>query len=201
MSRCSTSRGRSKCSRARGRSRAPTRAGPTTARRSRPSPSRARATPITAIGGLMVTPRYSWADAPPIDILVVPGGFGTRALLNDEADARVDPRDRGARASGDVGLHRRAAAGEARPAAAASARPRTGRGSICWRRSIRPSRCSAIAASSTTASSRQPASPPASTCRSPSSSRSAAARSRWKRLTTSNIHGDRHDVPKHQNAV
>jgi transcriptional regulator GlxA family with amidase domain len=40
---------------------------------------------VTAIGGLTVTPRYSWTDAPPIDILVVPGGFGTRALLNDEA--------------------------------------------------------------------------------------------------------------------
>ena len=40
---------------------------------------------VTAIGGLTVTPRYSWADAPPIDILVVPGGFGTRALLNDQA--------------------------------------------------------------------------------------------------------------------
>src|SRR5437762_14313195 len=40
---------------------------------------------ITAIGGLKVIPHYCWADAPPIDILVVPGGFGTRALLNDEA--------------------------------------------------------------------------------------------------------------------
>ena len=40
---------------------------------------------VTAIGGLTVTPRYSWATAPPIDILVVPGGFGTRALLNDDA--------------------------------------------------------------------------------------------------------------------
>jgi transcriptional regulator GlxA family with amidase domain len=40
---------------------------------------------IAAIGGLTVTPRYSWADAPPIDLLVVPGGFGTRALLHDEA--------------------------------------------------------------------------------------------------------------------
>ncbi len=39
---------------------------------------------VTAIGGLTVVPRYSWADAPPIDIVVVPGGFGTRALLNDE---------------------------------------------------------------------------------------------------------------------
>jgi transcriptional regulator GlxA family with amidase domain len=40
---------------------------------------------ITAIGGLKVVPHYAWADAPPIDILVVPGGFGTRALLHDEA--------------------------------------------------------------------------------------------------------------------
>ena len=40
---------------------------------------------VTAIGGLTVLPHYAWADAPPIDILVVPGGFGTRALLHDEA--------------------------------------------------------------------------------------------------------------------
>jgi transcriptional regulator GlxA family with amidase domain len=40
---------------------------------------------ITAIGGLEVAPRYSWADAPAVDVLVVPGGFGTRALLHDEA--------------------------------------------------------------------------------------------------------------------
>jgi transcriptional regulator GlxA family with amidase domain len=40
---------------------------------------------VHAIGGLDVAPRYAWADAPPIDILVVPGGFGTRALLRDEA--------------------------------------------------------------------------------------------------------------------
>lgn len=40
---------------------------------------------VTAIGGLKVLPHYSWADAPAIDLLVVPGGFGTRALLNDEA--------------------------------------------------------------------------------------------------------------------
>src|SRR5580765_6206844 len=39
---------------------------------------------ITAIGGLEVIPHHSWTDAPPIDILVVPGGFGTRALLQDE---------------------------------------------------------------------------------------------------------------------
>jgi transcriptional regulator GlxA family with amidase domain len=39
---------------------------------------------VTAIGGLRVLPHHAWADAPPIDILVVPGGFGTRALLHDE---------------------------------------------------------------------------------------------------------------------
>jgi len=39
---------------------------------------------ITAIGGLQIVPHYSWADAPAIDILVIPGGFGTRALLQDE---------------------------------------------------------------------------------------------------------------------
>jgi transcriptional regulator GlxA family with amidase domain len=39
---------------------------------------------VTAIGGLNVMPHYAWTDAPAIDLLVVPGGFGTRALLRDE---------------------------------------------------------------------------------------------------------------------
>ena len=38
---------------------------------------------ITATGGLRVIPDYDFASAPPIDLLVVPGGFGTRALLHD----------------------------------------------------------------------------------------------------------------------
>lgn len=42
----------------------------------------ARERAITATGGLNVTAAYTWSDAPPIDILVVPGGFGTRALLD-----------------------------------------------------------------------------------------------------------------------
>jgi transcriptional regulator GlxA family with amidase domain len=45
----------------------------------------ARGDVVTAIGGLKVIPHYSWAEAPPIDILVIPGGFGTRALLGDDA--------------------------------------------------------------------------------------------------------------------
>lgn len=39
--------------------------------------------PIVATGGLKVLPDYSLERAPRIDILVVPGGFGTRPLLVD----------------------------------------------------------------------------------------------------------------------
>jgi transcriptional regulator GlxA family with amidase domain len=38
---------------------------------------------IQAVGGLEVVPRHSFADAPRIDLLVIPGGFGTRPLLED----------------------------------------------------------------------------------------------------------------------
>ena len=40
---------------------------------------------VRATGGLGVQPDHGFDDAPPIDVLVVPGGFGTRALLNDLA--------------------------------------------------------------------------------------------------------------------
>jgi len=39
--------------------------------------------PVTATGGLRVIPDFGFASSPSIDILVVPGGFGTRALLQD----------------------------------------------------------------------------------------------------------------------
>jgi transcriptional regulator GlxA family with amidase domain len=39
--------------------------------------------PVTAIGGLHILPDHTFATSPPIDILVVPGGFGTRRLLED----------------------------------------------------------------------------------------------------------------------
>jgi transcriptional regulator GlxA family with amidase domain len=39
--------------------------------------------PVVATGGLRVIPDHDFASAPPIDLLVVPGGFGTRALLHD----------------------------------------------------------------------------------------------------------------------
>ena len=40
---------------------------------------------IVATGGLRVIPQHSFADAPAIDLLVVPGGFGTRVLIEDAA--------------------------------------------------------------------------------------------------------------------
>lgn len=45
----------------------------------------AAADPVAATGGLRVLPDHTFAAAPHIDILVVPGGFGTRRLLDDAA--------------------------------------------------------------------------------------------------------------------
>src|SRR5262245_39102655 len=41
--------------------------------------------PITARGGLSVNPAYTLADCPPPDILLVPGGFGTRREMHNAA--------------------------------------------------------------------------------------------------------------------
>lgn len=40
--------------------------------------------PAVGRGGFTVVPAYSLDDAPPTDLLVVPGGAGTRRLLGDE---------------------------------------------------------------------------------------------------------------------
>lgn len=40
--------------------------------------------PVIGRGKFMVTPRYSMDDCPQADILVIPGGFGTRPLLKHE---------------------------------------------------------------------------------------------------------------------
>lgn len=42
------------------------------------------AAPVRATGGLVVTPSHGFDDAPDIDLLLVPGGFGTRPLVDDE---------------------------------------------------------------------------------------------------------------------
>jgi putative intracellular protease/amidase len=35
--------------------------------------------PVVAVGGLRVLPEYTITNCPPLDVLVVPGGWGTRA--------------------------------------------------------------------------------------------------------------------------
>lgn len=44
-----------------------------------------RAGMVTATGNLRVEPHFSLENCPPVDLLVVPGGFGTRALVEDRA--------------------------------------------------------------------------------------------------------------------
>jgi transcriptional regulator GlxA family with amidase domain len=39
--------------------------------------------PVHATGGLEIVPAQAFADCPKVDLLVVPGGFGTRRLLDD----------------------------------------------------------------------------------------------------------------------
>jgi transcriptional regulator GlxA family with amidase domain len=41
--------------------------------------------PVTARNGLSVNPRATMADAPPVDLLLIPGGYGTRQLMHDAA--------------------------------------------------------------------------------------------------------------------
>lgn len=43
-----------------------------------------RAGRVVATGGLEIVPHFEFQTAPPIDLLVVPGGFGTRPLLENE---------------------------------------------------------------------------------------------------------------------
>ncbi len=42
------------------------------------------ADPILAVNGLSVNPKYAIADCPPPDILLVPGGIGTRKVMKNE---------------------------------------------------------------------------------------------------------------------
>jgi cyclohexyl-isocyanide hydratase len=40
--------------------------------------------PIRDLNGLIITPEKSFAEAPPLDLLIVPGGFGQEALMDDD---------------------------------------------------------------------------------------------------------------------
>jgi cyclohexyl-isocyanide hydratase len=41
--------------------------------------------PVRDMQGLILTPDTTLADCPPLDLLIVPGGFGQEALMDDEA--------------------------------------------------------------------------------------------------------------------
>jgi transcriptional regulator GlxA family with amidase domain len=41
--------------------------------------------PVRAAKGMLFTPDYAFADCPPLDVLLVPGGQGTRREVNNEA--------------------------------------------------------------------------------------------------------------------
>lgn len=43
------------------------------------------AAPITARNGLSVNPNFTFADCPQADILIIPGGYGTRPLMHHQA--------------------------------------------------------------------------------------------------------------------
>jgi len=58
-------------------------------RREEPSPFNVflvaeRASPVVTAGGMKVLPDYDLDDCPPLDILVVPGGWGTRKEMGNE---------------------------------------------------------------------------------------------------------------------
>lgn len=38
---------------------------------------------VMATGGLEILPKFDFGDCPPVDVLIVPGGWGTRPLLED----------------------------------------------------------------------------------------------------------------------
>jgi len=105
---------------------------------------------ITCAKGLQVVPEETWETAPALDVLVYPGGGGTRQELADEA---VLDWIRGLAGSGTVvasvctGSLVLAAAGSS----TASPRRRTGSRSNCCRRWAARSRCDRTTASSTTA--------------------------------------------------
>ena len=59
-------------------------------RREQPSPFEVllvaqSAAAVTTTGGMQVLPHTSFDDCPPLDILLVPGGWGTRAEMKNEA--------------------------------------------------------------------------------------------------------------------
>jgi len=58
--------------------------------------------PVTARGGLVVSPAYSFSDHPPIDVLIVPGGVMDAELLRSEVVEWITMRSRDAELTASV---------------------------------------------------------------------------------------------------
>ncbi len=67
--------------------------------------------PITTDANVRVVPNLALEDAPPLDMLFVPGGPGILPLMEDATSARVSRVKGSACAVGHVGMHRSARAG------------------------------------------------------------------------------------------
>ena len=119
--------------------------------------------PVLARNGLSVNPTYALADAPPPDILLIPGGLGTRREMhNGELIDWIRDRSKTAELVLSVctGALLLAKAGLLDGLEATTHRAR----SICCAKSLPTRRSTPIAAMSTTAaSSARPGLPPAST--------------------------------------
>src|ERR1039458_9438801 len=62
--------------------------------------------PVRDIKGLILTPEMTFAEAPQLDVLVVPGGWGQEQLMDDEAVLSFrsqGPRARHQRSDSDAG--------------------------------------------------------------------------------------------------
>jgi putative intracellular protease/amidase len=100
--------------------------------------------------GLVLQAEHSWADAPPLDVLIQPGGMGTRRQLVDETYLgwiRARRADTPLLASVCTGSLVYAAAGLLK----AARRRRTGPRSTGWASSTRASRSARTTGTSTTA--------------------------------------------------
>ena len=61
---------------------------------------------VRATGNLRITPSYTLDSAPPIDLLVIPGGIGTRPLLRRFAGGRLGRQNGRGRTPCHLGIHR-----------------------------------------------------------------------------------------------
>ena len=93
--------------------------------------------PVVAAKGLTLSAHHSMSGMPPLDVLIHPGGQGTRPLMRNPqhlAWVRVQRRHRPA---DDERVHRSARVRGRGPARAAGPRPRTGSPSTCSTSSTR----------------------------------------------------------------